>query len=171
MPYKLITLLLKQHYTDMEKFKTLLKQLEKHIPAFAQQNIAVSSASVGWHIEHTLLTCTLIAGAVKQSDPSLYKRSFNFSKIMVYTLNKIPRGRAKAPKIVLPSADINPENLQIHFQNTLQKILVLKNLPAGHYFEHPYFGKLNVKETVRFLEIHSNHHLKIIEDILQNKVG
>jgi hypothetical protein len=38
-----------------------------------------------------------------------------------------------------------------------------------HFFEHPYFGKLKLKETIRFLEIHTTHHLSIIEDIVITK--
>ena len=152
----------------MKRLEHLIKQLEAHIPAYAQQNIAVSAGTVGWHIEHTLLTCSLIAGAVKQSDPALYKRSYNLSKIIVYTLNKIPRGRAKAPSVVLPAADLDPATMLEHAQKALNKTLSLQNLPNKHHFEHPYFGKLNVKETIKFLAIHTEHHLKIINDIVKN---
>jgi len=41
----------------------------------------------------------------------------------------------------------------------------LKTLPKDRYFEHPFFGKLKLKQTINFLEIHTMHHLDIIEDI------
>ena len=44
----------------------------------------------------------------------------------------------------------------------------MKELHANSNFKHPYFGVLNLKMTKRFLEIHTNHHLKIIKEILQS---
>jgi hypothetical protein len=45
----------------------------------------------------------------------------------------------------------------------------LELVSRDHFFEHPYFGKLKLKETIRFLEIHTQHHLDIIRDIIMNK--
>jgi hypothetical protein len=82
---------------------------------------------------------------------------------------KIPRGKAKAPKIVAPKADINKDELQLHLNRTRETIKALELVSKDHFFEHPYFGKLKLKETIRFLEIHTQHHLDIIRDIIMNK--
>ena len=152
----------------MQTLPEQIKQLQFHIPDYATTNTAVSSASVGWHINHCLLVYTKIYDALQYSDPALYKRSFNFKKLIVYTFKKIPRGRGKAPKTVQPLNVLLPDELQLQVQKAMEKINALTQLNATHYFEHPYFGNLNVKETIKFLAIHSNHHLKIINDILKN---
>ncbi|HSQ47122.1 MAG TPA: hypothetical protein VLM44_09410, partial [Lutibacter sp.] len=43
----------------------------------------------------------------------------------------------------------------------------IQNLPAHSHFQHPYFGKLSLKKSQRFLAIHTNHHLAIVNDILK----
>jgi hypothetical protein len=43
----------------------------------------------------------------------------------------------------------------------------LDSIGAGHYFSHPYFGDTKKKDVIPFLEMHTDHHLKIIKEILQ----
>ncbi|MEO6537569.1 MAG: hypothetical protein ABIT07_13030, partial [Ferruginibacter sp.] len=86
---------------------------------------------------------------------------------LVYSLNKIPRGRAKAPKVVQPVGEINAEDITGILQQTKLNINSLKDMKDNHYFAHPYFGKLNLKPTIKFLRIHTHHHLKIINDIIR----
>jgi hypothetical protein len=50
---------------------------------------------------------------------------------------------------------------------TRNSLLELESISNNHYFEHPFLGKLKKKAAIRFLEIHTNHHLKIIEDIIK----
>ena len=153
----------------MQTIQYQIQQLQSHIPDYATTNAAVSSASVGWHINHCLLVYTKISDALQHSDPALFKSSFNFKKLIVYTFKRIPRGRGKAPKTVQPQNILLPDELQLQLQKAIDKTNALKQLNPFHYFEHPYFGNLNVKETIKFLAIHSNHHLKIINDILKEK--
>ena len=151
----------------MKTIQDQIQQLQFHIPDYATTNAAVSSASVGWHIEHSLLVFVRIITAMETSDPAFYKSSFNIKKMFALTLNKIPRGKAKAPKIVQPIGDIFPEKLITNIEAATLKIKALKNLQKCHHFDHPYFGKLNFKETNKFLALHTNHHLKIIHDIMK----
>lgn len=151
----------------MEKLLKLVKELEEHVPNYAELQPAISAANVGWHVEHCLMVFVRIITAMETSDPALYKSTFNIKKMLVYTLNKIPRGRAKAPKIVQPTGEIMPDKLMRNIEAATLKIKALANLQKHHHFDHPYFGKLNLKETNKFLAIHTNHHLKIINDIMK----
>ena len=155
----------------MEKLLEKVKELERHIPNYTRLHTSVSTVNVGWHIEHSLMVFETIITALENSDPALYKRSFSMNKFLVYALNKIPRGRGKAPKVVQPIGDAIPKNLKLQVEKVIAKVHALANLQKHHHFPHPYFGSLNLKETIKFLTIHTNHHLKIIEDILKVKAG
>ena len=152
----------------MKGLLLILNEFERHIEKHENLNPKISNVSVGWHIEHTLLATIGIIDALNNSLPTNYKRKFNFNKFLVYSINKIPRGRGKAPKSVIPEGNISKEKLlnKLHF--TKSKIDELKHLSINHYFNHPYFGQLNLKETIKFLDIHANHHFKIINEILKS---
>ena len=101
------------------------------------------------------------------SDPSAYKWSFNFNRTLVLSIGKIPRGRAKAPAVVQPKIDFDIETLIKHLTKVKQKVEIFNTLNKNHHFPHPYFGLLNLKPTMRFLEIHTQHHIKIMKDIIK----
>jgi hypothetical protein len=150
----------------MKKLELLIAELESKIPHSDKINLSVSSAPVGWHIEHTLMASLQIIGAVKKSNPADYEWKFNLSKIFVFTLNKIPRGKAKAPKSVMPVNEINKDNLIKDTMALKEKIKELTGLHPNSFFVHPFFGKLNLKATIRMLRIHTQHHISIIDDII-----
>jgi len=151
----------------MKNIDTILPELANYIADYNQSNHAVSEASVGWHIEHSLLVIKQITATVAQSEAKLFKSKFNSSRFFVFLLNAIPRGKAKAPKVVIPAQDITLETLQDSLKNTYQAVSYLKDCQEHQYFMHPYFGQLNKKQTIKFLAIHTQHHLKIIRDILK----
>lgn len=150
----------------MNKIEALINKLESNIPQQEMINPMVSKASVGWHIEHSLLTINQIIKALKNSNPGNYKWTFSFIRILVFATGKFQRGRAQSPKSVLPKNDFNAETLQHHIYLSKEKLAELDHLKPGNYFEHPYFGKLNLKPAIRFIEIHTSHHIDIINDII-----
>jgi hypothetical protein len=151
----------------MKNLDAILPELANYIADYNQFNHAISEASVGWHIEHSLLVIKQVTATVAQSEPKLYKSKFNLSRFFVFLLKTIPRGKAKAPKVVIPVDEITLETLQESLKNTYQAITYLKDCEANQYFMHPFFGQLNKKQTIKFLGIHTEHHLKIIRDILK----
>jgi hypothetical protein len=82
-------------------------------------------------------------------------------------MKKIPRGRAKSPDVVEPKGTITKESLQSHLDKTYAHLTSIPKIGNDQYFEHPIFGHLKLKDTLVFLEIHTRHHLQIIEDILK----
>jgi hypothetical protein len=128
---------------------------------------AVSSANVGWHIEHSCLVITKIIQTVEQSNPAAYQWKWNMMRVMVFILGKFPRGRAEAPASVLPAEAISAEHLLVSIQETRNAIAKLSGCSKNQYFKHPFFGELNKSATLYFLGIHTKHHLHIIEDILK----
>jgi hypothetical protein len=151
----------------MKNLDTILTELANYIADYYQSNHAISEASVGWHIEHSLLVIKQVTATVAQSEPKLYKSKFNVKRFVVFLTKTIPRGKAKAPKVVIPSEEITVDLLQESLKNTYQAITYLKYCEANQYFMHPFFGQLNKKQTIKFLAIHTEHHLKIIRDILK----
>ncbi len=152
----------------MKKLHEQLLELENQIPRQEFINQAISKSPVGWHIEHSLLTINLIIQALQNSNPGHYKRRISFSKIVVFAVKKIPRGRAKAPRVVEPKI-YNSETLRAHIEKAKEKIKLLEQINPGQYFDHPYFGNLKLKDTIKFLKIHTKHHMDIIDDIIKHR--
>lgn len=149
----------------MSKLSVLLSQLESHIVDYEKTNVAISRSSIGWHIDHSLMVINGIIDQLKKSNPEQYKWQFNWIRIFIQIINKIPRGKGKAPKAVQPSESSSIEILNSKLQIANDSIIELENLEPNNYFKHPYFGNLNLKTTIWFLELHTKHHLEIIEDI------
>lgn len=160
---------LKQNIQEkMNQLEQLLSQLEEKIMLHQTTNTAVSQSTVGWQIEHSLKTIDQIISAIKQSNPKNYQWKFNFNRFLILdVLQKIPRGKAKAPKIVQPKGEISAKSLQISLQKVKENLADWNNLDENAYFKHPFFGNLNKKVTENFLMLHTNHHLKIINDMLK----
>ena len=151
----------------MKNLDALVPELANYIPNFNQSNKSISEVTVGWHIEHCLLVIKQITSTVAQSEPKLYKSKFNMSRFFVFLSKTIPRGKAQAPKVVIPTEEITLDSLKASLANTYQAITYLKDCEEHQYFMHPFFGQLNKKQTIKFLAIHTEHHLKIIKDILK----
>jgi hypothetical protein len=147
------------------KLKQLLQQLEERLPDYTLTAPYVSQSSLGWQIEHTLLTFNLILKQLQRSNPNDYRWKLNWNRILIFTLGFIPRGKAKAPKVVQPQHEITLEGLQQHLQEAYRLLEHVHLLDSDAYFEHPFFGALDKKSTLYFLKLHTQHHLKIIKDI------
>ena len=150
----------------MNKLLSLIGNLETKIPHSDKLNISISQSPVGWHIQHTILATKKIIQAIEGSNPQNYRWKFNLTRSFVFTFNRIPRGKGKAPKSVIPNEAFETSVLQREIKELKSKINVLDTLKANNYFDHPYFGSLNLKATRKFLEIHTKHHIEIIDEII-----
>ncbi len=149
----------------MRNLEPSLEKLYAYIQDAEISNSSVSSVNIGWHIEHSLLVISRIIDSVTSSDPSKYEYKFDFKRTMVFLMGKFPRGKANAPDIVMPNQN-EQVNFDALFASTRVAIKNLESVKPNQYFTHPIFGKLNKQHTFVMLDIHTKHHLKIIEDII-----
>ena len=151
----------------MNQLQNLLIELESYISFYEKENKAVSQSTIGWQIDHSFLVINMVVSQIKKSNPNDYKWRFNKNRFLVFViLRKIPRGKVRAPKAVQPFEKITLEHLKSKLEITRNTIAELDSLETKNYFTHPFMGDLNLKATIRFLELHTHHHLKITKDML-----
>ncbi|MEX0313315.1 MAG: DUF1569 domain-containing protein [Allomuricauda sp.] len=142
-------------------------QIVDYIPHRDSINPKVSKVDVAWHLDHMLKTINVICKALEASNPDEYKSNFNLTRTLIYAWGDFPRGVAKSPKVVRPPDVILTEDLHRQIEMAKENLKVLQGLEANAHFEHPYFSVLDKKKSIRFLKIHTRHHLKIVRDIVK----
>jgi hypothetical protein len=152
------------------KLKATIDELESWIPKRELTNSDISKSSVGWQIGHSLQVLNSVVKLLPKSNPKDYKWKFSFYRTLILTVGKIPRGKAKAPRAVRPEEqDTSEEELRILVEKVRTRLDEALKGDSKSYFDHPYFGLLDLKTSVRFMEVHTKHHLDIIRDIANKK--
>jgi len=148
--------------------KSELHKIETYIQHRDAINPKISKAGVAWHLDHSLKVINAISDTLQKSNPSEYKYEFNLMRSLILLLGFIPRGKGKAPKPVTPPEEIKTEDIVAQLDKARSILAGLDNLDPKANFHHPIFKQLHKKQALRFMEIHTKHHLKIIEAIVTN---
>jgi len=151
----------------MKSIIGLIDELETKLPFIDQKKEFVSAASVGWHIEHSLLAMIKMISATEHSTPADYKWQFNIKRSFVLLTNKFPRGRARAPQAVLPGEQISITSITPLLEKAKQKAVLFETLGKDKFFHHFVFGNLRLRQARKIICIHTQHHLHIINDIIR----
>ena len=157
----------KMKQNDPAVLSPLLTKVENYIPERDRKNPDVSKVDVAWQLDHILKTFNRITDVLSKSNPEDYSSSINAARTFALTGGYIPRGRAQSPDVVRPPEVIITEDIYKQLEEAKANILKLKTLNDKSNFDHPYFGQLNKAHAIRFIEVHTKHHLKIVEDILK----
>lgn len=143
-----------------------LDRIQKYFEQRHSHNPKVSQANVAWHLDHSLKTINRISERLMASNPKDYHSKFNVQRIVVHTTGRIPRGVAQSPQSVRPPSEVQLDSLRLQLAAARKNLREISQLEAHAFFAHPVFDHLDRDQSRRFLDIHTNHHLKIIEDIL-----
>lgn len=143
----------------------LIEQLDNNISNANLINQSISLRGVDWHIDHSLKVIIGVNKILIKSEEQDYKWKFNFIRIFCLTLAYFPRGKGKAPKVVNNEEVIQVDDLKKQLKLVKELLTNTSKLKPKSNFKHPYFGLLNLKQSLRFLTIHTKHHLKIINEI------
>ena len=141
--------------------------IKEYIDHQGKKNLKISKANVGWHLDHSLKVINSVFEALENSNPDDYKKEFNGLRLFTFTLGFFPRGKAKSPKRVLPPEIILKEGIETQLEKAIWSFEIANSFDENQFFTHPLFKQLNKKQTLKFLRLHTNHHLKIVKDIVQ----
>ena len=144
-----------------------IEEMQQYVLQLQVKKVSVSQANVGWHLSHSAKVIEKVICQLQKSKPDDYRQTLNFKRLLVFIGRRIPRGKAKAPSSVLPEQELTPQKLEAQMTTINNISSQLKELPDNTFFDHPYFDHLTKKQSVNFLTIHTEHHLKIIRDILK----
>lgn len=145
-----------------------LDELESYFSQLHKKNEAVSKVDIAWQIDHIFNVIVQIIDAMEKSDPKDYQAGFNWQYEMLNLFYFIPRGKGKAPKQVIPEGIISVSSLTEKLKRTKVQLAKLESLAATTFFPHPIFGHIKKKRAIRFLGMHTFHHLKIIRKIAKS---
>ena len=151
----------------MDKIKIQLQKIESLLPKIDVTNDKVSKASVGWHLEHLLLILNSSLKGLTMTNPKDYNPKFSIKKCIFLNFGLIPRGKIRAPKQFIPLENPTQESILKLINLAKERLETAQNLPEKSFITHPFLGDFDKKTTLKFLWLHSNHHLKIVDDILK----
>ena len=140
--------------------------IRENISQYKKDNLKISKVSIGWHLDHSLKVINSVCEVLQSSKPSDYKKEFSGLRLFTFTLGFFPRGKAKAPKRVLPPEIILKKDIQNQLNIAVRNLEKIDGIEDNQFFTHPLFKQLNKKQTIKFLKLHTNHHLKIVKEIL-----
>ncbi len=155
---------------DMEKLRdNQLKEIESLVQFRDQKDSNISEADVEWHLDHMLKVINRIYDSLEKSDPEEFSWSPNPLKALVFFTGTMKRGVGKSPDSVRPPANISTTDIEDQIEEAKSKLMQFDDLHEKSHFYHYAFGTLDLQDAKRFVEIHTDHHLKIIRDILKEE--
>lgn len=143
-----------------------IAELASYLPVMNQQSSDISAVPVAWHLDHSLKVIIGVYDSLEISAPQRVGLQLNASRAYMYLTGSIPRGRLQSPSSVLPPDIITVQAINEQIETARARMQSWNTLERDLCFEHDVVGKMNTRQTLRFLEIHTEHHLKIIRDIL-----
>jgi hypothetical protein len=143
-----------------------INELGHYISYADRENPDVSSKGIDWHLDHSLKVIIKAYEDLQSSDPETYIKNTNASRIRFFSAGYFPRGIAQAAKSVMPPDEIKIQDIYSQINEAKLGLAEINTLDKRCYFNHPYFGPLHVELAIEFFIIHTEHHLKIIREIL-----
>ena len=131
-------------------------------------NERVSAWSPAEHVDHLLKVTKSIIDRLPSEEA--VPRGISFVGRVILALRWIPRGRGRAPE-KLTGKRATPSERQARLARVTVAVEAvdaaavdatrIRNVP------HPRFGGLTPAQALRFVTVHTEHHLKIVRDILR----
>lgn len=154
----------------MQQFVDLLNSQIDELETLAASALirkeSVSNWSVGQQIEHSLIAISGMILALRKEHPGIGSRSPNMYRDTVMATKQFPRGKIEAPAISRPSEDPDPAFLGRLIVKTRNRVGNPLDISESATLIHPIMDVMYRDEAIEFMTIHTEHHLKIVREIL-----
>jgi len=130
-------------------------------------NERVSGWSPAEHIDHLLKVTKSVLDRLPSEEAA--PRGINAIGRVILALGWIPRGKGRSPK-GLTATRCTVEELQARLARVNAAVdatdVAAIDKSRTPNVPHPRFGGLTPSQALRFITVHTEHHLKIVRDIL-----
>lgn len=126
------------------------------------------------HLDHLLKVTTAIVGRIAGGETLSNARGISLLGRIILIIGRIPRGRGKAPermhgaRVDAAALDAALDEAERLVDQLDASVIARRRDPA---VRHPRFGGLTPAQALRFVSIHHEHHLRIIDDIVARARG
>lgn len=157
---------------ELERIESQLRQVEALIAEgdekLGRRAPKVSGWSVGEQLDHVLKVLDRSLGLLLTSDTALPK-GVNLTGRLLLAVRRLPRGVGKSPT-ALRGAERPAGELREQAARIAPLLAKVREQPDRFarptpIYPHPYFGGLDAARALRFLAVHTDHHLRIVADI------
>jgi hypothetical protein len=152
--------------------------LDLGAPAAAASSNGVSAWSPLQHLEHVGLSNRTIARAVRAIEAGKGEpdQKPSLRGAVVLKLGRIPRGRARHPEAAAPRPQPSPDAVRALLEETRGEFEVfrpqLQDLAERpQTVSHFALGAFTAIQWMRFADVHTRHHLRIVREILKKAVA
>ena len=129
----------------------------------------ISAWSPAEHLDHMYKVSMSIVRRINDEEAKPSRRGINLMGRVILLLGWIPRGQGKTPER-LSGAICTGAHIEAALGRLEQALdtLPLDAVDASRspIVPHPLFGGLTPSQALRFIVIHTKHHLRIIDEIL-----
>jgi len=150
---------------QIERMRALARSPEAQLCARQER---ISAWSPAEHLDHMYKVAMSIVRRIRDESAEPSRRGINFMGRVILLLGWIPRG-ARAPER-LRGTHCTGEHIETQLGRLEQALdaLPLDTVAASRspIVPHPLFGGLTPSQSLRFIVIHTNHHLRIVDEIL-----
>jgi hypothetical protein len=153
-------------HTQIERMRTLARSTEAQLCTRQER---ISAWSPAEHLDHTQKVSMSIVRRLGDKSAKPSPRGINLMGRVILLLGWIPRGRGNAPERLRGAVCTGA-----HIEEALGRLeqaldaLPLDALSASQLpiVPHPLFRSLTPSQALRFIVVHTNHHLRIVDEIL-----
>lgn len=121
------------------------------------------------HFDHTIKVAHSILTLLAKPGIAAAPTGINLIGRVVLAVGWIPRGRGKSPErlrgaaVTMAELEANLAGLEAVIETVAGRTDAPSHIPI---VRHPLFGGLTHNQALRFVAIHTDHHLKIVETCL-----